>query len=155
MADTKLHAGTVEFKVEPYGPPTPYSEALSEKYDHLYSSTITSWRDFARRYLLSYGPAIERNCGRPVLSTGFLYFVQAGDAIKIGCTQNPKKRFAQMQTGCPKKIVVLCALEGSAWLERFYHRKFAAHRLHGEWFDPHPDILAEIERLRTPSEELE
>lgn len=29
-----------------------------------------------------------------------------------------------------------------------YHLRFAAHRHgKGEWFSPHPDILAEIERL--------
>lgn len=31
--------------------------------------------------------------------------------------------------------------------ERDYHARFAAHRLRGEWFAPHPDILAEIEHL--------
>lgn len=29
----------------------------------------------------------------------------------------------------------------------------AAHRLHGEWFAPHPDILAEIDRLKSMQEQ--
>lgn len=38
--------------------------------------------------------------------------------------------------------------------ERAYHAMFKAHRLHGEWFEPHPDILAEIARLTpTPHKE--
>jgi len=40
-----------------------------------------------------------------------------------------------------------CDLSVAAF-ERAYHRQFAAHRLHGEWFAPHPDILAEIDRLK-------
>ena len=32
-------------------------------------------------------------------------------------------------------------------VEKEYHPRFAEHRLHGEWFHPHPDILAEIDRL--------
>lgn len=30
----------------------------------------------------------------------------------------------------------------TVWTERRYHRKFAKHRLHGEWFRPAPELVA-------------
>lgn len=41
------------------------------------------------------------------------------------------------------------ATPGERKQERAYHKHFSEHRLHGEWFEPHPDIMAEIERLNS------
>lgn len=38
-----------------------------------------------------------------------------------------------------------------ALTERAYHERFMKHHLRGDWFSPHPDILAEIERLNAPT----
>jgi hypothetical protein len=40
---------------------------------------------------------------------------------------------------------VLATVRGN--FEVAYHRLFAEHRAFGEWFEPHPDILAEVDRL--------
>nr|WP_144036753.1 GIY-YIG nuclease family protein [Sphingopyxis witflariensis] len=45
------------------------------------------------------------------------------------------------------KLSVLASGWGTLKDERILHDRFAAHRLHGEWFERHPDILAEVERL--------
>lgn len=83
-----------------------------------------------------------------------VYFIgspsQPGSPIKIGFTTDLKKRLKSLQTGSPNKLEVLAAIEAGGSQERAYHDQFAAHRLHGEWFEPHPDILAEIARL-TPT----
>lgn len=78
----------------------------------------------------------------------FVYFV-GGDqgAIKIGFAKSPDDRLREIQVGSPIPLSILALVEGGPKLEKGYHRRFAAHRLHGEWFAPHPDILAEIERL--------
>ena len=78
-----------------------------------------------------------------------VYFIQgAGGAIKIGFTQQDlSERLKCLQTGSPVRLVVLGQQNAPKKRERFLHKRFAAHRLHGEWFEPHPDILAEIERL--------
>jgi hypothetical protein len=34
-------------------------------------------------------------------------------------------------------------------LEGCYHQHFADLRVEGEWFEPHPDIFAEIARLNS------
>lgn len=78
-----------------------------------------------------------------------VYFIEgAENAIKIGFTKQPvRSRIKSIQNGSPVRLRLLACCSGSVGLERDYHRHFAAHRLHGEWFSPHPDILAEIDRL--------
>lgn len=81
-------------------------------------------------------------------SAARVYFVQSMTGeIKIGMATNIKSRLKSLQTANPSKLVLLAHVHGGPPQERAYHRQFAAHRLHGEWFSPHPDILAEIARL--------
>lgn len=77
-----------------------------------------------------------------------VYFIgsEAGP-IKIGMAQNVEARLISIQASSPVLLHLLATTGGGIKQERIYHRQFAAHRLHGEWFEPHPDILAEIERL--------
>lgn len=81
----------------------------------------------------------------------FVYFI-GGDhgAIKIGRSVNVEVRLRTIQTHSPVPLRILATIEGGS-RERLYHKIFAAHRLHGEWFAPHPDILAEIDRLKEAS----
>lgn len=78
-----------------------------------------------------------------------LYFVQAETGqIKIGIATNLRKRMSGLQGASPVKLTLLLAVHGGRTAEATLHQKFDAHRLHGEWFGPAPEILAEIERLR-------
>jgi hypothetical protein len=73
-----------------------------------------------------------------------LYFIQAGDngPIKIGVARNFEKRLASMQSSCPELLIVLKVIPSAGHsMEKHLHRYFAAHRLRGEWFSPHPDVL--------------
>lgn len=80
--------------------------------------------------------------------SAFVYFVQSGGReIKIGLAADVPARIRSLQTAHPTKLNLLTVTTGGQEAERAYHKQFAAHRLHGGWFDPHPDILAEIERL--------
>lgn len=82
------------------------------------------------------------------IGTSDLYFIQsAAGPIKIGVSNNVAKRLKGLQTSNPHKLTVLAIVRGGALMEFEYHQRFADHRLEGEWFDPHPDILAEIARL--------
>ena len=80
-------------------------------------------------------------------SKSSVYFIGCDAAIKIGVSVILKDRFATIQAASPVPLKVLTSIEGDHLLEREYHKRFAAHRLHGEWFAPHPDILAEVDRL--------
>lgn len=78
-----------------------------------------------------------------------IYFI-GGDVghIKIGVSRSPHSRLAGIQTGSPIPLRILATVTGGFDEERAYHARFAAHRVQGEWFERHPDILAEIERLQ-------
>lgn len=85
--------------------------------------------------------------GRKVWVTA-VYFIRSPQAIKIGISKNPARRLSVLQTSHPDRLDLVATCEGGRELERDYHLRFAAHRHgKGEWFSPHPDILAEIERL--------
>ena len=70
----------------------------------------------------------------------YVYFVTDGtDAIKIGVAKNLTNRLAGIQTGNPRKVSVLyaieCISEGHAHrLETLLHDAYAQYRLQGEWF---------------------
>lgn len=77
-----------------------------------------------------------------------LYFIGSDEGpIKIGVSVDPTKRLKGIQTSYPYKLQILALIPDGGMMESEYHARFAAHRLHGEWFEPHPDILAEITRL--------
>ena len=67
-----------------------------------------------------------------------LYVMQAidGDPFKIGIAQNIQSRLAQLQAGNPKRLKVVCSVDGvDSTLERKLHARYAKYRLSGEWFD--------------------
>lgn len=81
-----------------------------------------------------------------------IYFVQAETGpIKIGSTSYLASRMVTLRGQSPVALTLLATMEGDRTAEFRLHARFAAHRLHGEWFAPHPDILAEIERHGSPN----
>ena len=88
------------------------------------------------------------------LEEGIVYFWGIpARRIKIGFTMQPTLRLRTLryQFG-PLANDFLAALAGTQEDERAYHERFAEHRQgKSEWFDPHPDIIAEIERLQKES----
>lgn len=71
-----------------------------------------------------------------------IYFIQddVSFLIKIGFTSQDDagSRLAQLQTGSPAKLMLLCAIDGDRDIEGALHRKFQHARTHGEWFRPCP-----------------
>lgn len=86
----------------------------------------------------------------PSDGAGLVYFIQASDThrIKIGFTGGEvEKRRKTLQTSNAGVLTVLATLKGTVDYEKFLQKRFAAHRLNGEWFEPHPEILAFISVL--------
>ena len=82
----------------------------------------------------------------------FVYFIGGDETpIKIGFSAHPQSRLNGLQTAHWVKLRILAAVRGTKEDEAAYHRMFASLRMSGEWFERHPDILAEIERLTSPS----
>lgn len=86
---------------------------------------------------------------RASASKGAVVYFIGGDAgaIKIGLTTDLPARLKVLQNSSPIALRVLARRAGNLTLERDYHLLFAASRLHGEWFERTPELLAEIERL--------
>jgi hypothetical protein len=69
------------------------------------------------------------------VSIGFIYFVRAGDLVKIGWTAgNPWDRLRNLQTSNGARLELLATVEGTRADERKLHAAFRALRTHGEWF---------------------
>jgi len=79
---------------------------------------------------------------------GFIYFIEAGDFIKIGHTRSPVGRGHKMRTDNPFDLKLLHIEDGTFKREKLYHRHFAAIRVRGEWFHKTPDLLAFIEQRK-------
>ncbi len=72
-----------------------------------------------------------------------VYFIQPaqGGLIKIGVAQHLPSRLATLQTGSPLELRVIAVMQGGEPVERELHKRFAADRRHGEWFEPSPELL--------------
>src|SRR5882672_4453578 len=63
-----------------------------------------------------------------------IYFLATKDRVKIGYSNNPKARIAQLRTSCPYPLEILGLRDGSREEEKRLHNKFACYRLNREWF---------------------
>lgn len=64
----------------------------------------------------------------------FIYFLRAGDFVKIGQSRRWRYRMATMQTGSPYTIVPLLVIIDKPSLEKKLHARFRADHFRGEWF---------------------
>jgi hypothetical protein len=62
-----------------------------------------------------------------------------GNDIKIGIATNPEKRLAQLSTGSPHNLKILCTIDGDA--EKDLHDQLCKYRTRGEWFNIDRDVL--------------
>lgn len=92
--------------------------------------------------------ATETECPKLPKRPTFVYFIGAAiGPIKIGIAEQPRTRLKILQTSYPYDLSILAMTPGPRSLEMEYHRKFAMHRLRGEWFERHEDILAAIREI--------
>lgn len=76
----------------------------------------------------------------------YTYFIQAihGGPMKIGVSEDPVRRLAQLQTGCPYRLQIIGTIEGDCEAE--LHDSFSETNCHGEFFAPSRELL---ELIRT------
>lgn len=71
-----------------------------------------------------------------------VYFIRSGEGpIKIGSSDNPRKRMATLQSANWERLTLLGTCEGGYLRERELHALLGAHRLEGEWFAPTDQVL--------------
>jgi hypothetical protein len=88
-----------------------------------------------------YGIQIEFPCGH------------AGP-IKIGITGDVRARLGHLRTACPWPLRLLFDFPGTEKEEAFLHETFAEHRMRGEWFAPHADVVVSCERVAAFAKDL-
>jgi hypothetical protein len=148
------------------------------------SSWYTGWRDHSgKRYGKSYGSGIYGQylavlAARKIkgdLRTGInepfvpdrddeidlspcpkVYFIEAIglQRVKIGMTDNIKYRFDSLQSASPVPLKIMAVISGDRTLETYLHKRFKAHRLHGEWFILTDEMKEIIQELRPLSKEV-
>ena len=69
-----------------------------------------------------------------------VYFIQAGDFIKIGIAKDVSCRLDALQTGNHRKLKLLKTIEMPSYqialdVERTLHKLFKKDRVHREWFE--------------------
>jgi hypothetical protein len=81
-----------------------------------------------------------------------VYFVEDGDAIKIGIGLLPEVRVNSLQVGNPRMLTLLGHFKPrcAAADERDLHNRFKAHWIRGEWFRDNPE-LRELIAAKCPS----
>ena len=82
------------------------------------------------------------------MSDQYVYFIQADEngPIKIGFTSgDPQRRLNQLQTAHPAALRLIGAIKGTTAQERELHKRLSEWRLKGEWFEPHPSVMAVVQ----------
>lgn len=77
---------------------------------------------------------------------GFVYFFHAPttNRIKIGYSLNPTGRLADILTSTPESVVDLGHIRAAYRDEKALHQRFGHIRVHREWFEATPELLAYI-----------
>jgi Meiotically up-regulated gene 113 len=78
----------------------------------------------------------------------YVYFVRAGDRIKIGRAVDPAQRFRGLQVAHPEELSLVLTIPAHAELERAIHARFEHLQERGEWFRLEPDLVAFIEAVQ-------
>lgn len=72
--------------------------------------------------------------GAPRMGGNIVYFMYSGGRVKIGYSGGVDGRHKQLRTAGAFPPVVLLVMSGDKGAESDLHIRFAADRLHGEWF---------------------
>ncbi|HEX5279005.1 MAG TPA: GIY-YIG nuclease family protein [Micropepsaceae bacterium] len=83
--------------------------------------------------------------------TGAVYLMRAGPLFKIGCSRKPEQRTRRVASGVPAEAVVIHMIQTDDpyGVERYWHRRFADKRVHGEWFRLSADEIAAFRARKT------
>jgi len=76
-----------------------------------------------------------------------VYVISDGEYIKVGISQNIKKRISQLKTASPKELTLLYSLDGGRYIESKIHKDLSSYRSRegGEWFIHNKETIAIIE----------
>lgn len=76
-----------------------------------------------------------------------IYFVKCGRAVKIGYTNDIKKRLSELQSANPVKLKLMAVTPGTQGLEKIFHEVLAPWKIHGEWFHTSNKLKSPLRKL--------
>jgi hypothetical protein len=83
-------------------------------------------------------PSDDRPLPKARVRRGVVYFGRDGvsDRVKIGFSEDHKRRFASLQGASPEQLILIGTVPGTRKTEMAMHKKFDAQRIHPrrEWF---------------------
>lgn len=97
---------------------------------------------------------------RRQIKESYVYFIEAGDFIKIGVSRDPIIRLGQIRAGggvaAPEGLStanarLLAVEQGDRFEEKALHKRFAEHRHTGEWFAKNDRLIHYIKSIATPT----
>lgn len=83
-------------------------------------------------------------------SVGYVYFIKSGDGgpVKVGWSENPQMRLAQLQSAHHETLTLIDAVPGGRDVEAAVHAQLAESRVRGEWFRDDEALRDQITALR-------
>lgn len=80
-----------------------------------------------------------------------IYFIQNHNTkfIKIGTTNDFKKRLDKFKTYNPEPLIVLGTIPGSYKLEKLIHNLFIKYKFNREWFYNNPQLIEFINEIKS------
>ncbi|MEQ4717896.1 GIY-YIG nuclease family protein [Nonomuraea sp. B19D2] len=131
------------------------------------------YSELFRRVLRDAKRELERDSQRPPAvaarrqreagtSGSVVYFVEREGLIKIGTTENPRKRIADIGKGSSMPtgmtigpVTLLATTPGGRNQEQAFHLLFADHRVEGEWFRDCKAIRRQIDDMNRAQQRLD
>ncbi|MHB1738065.1 MAG: GIY-YIG nuclease family protein [Actinomycetes bacterium] len=80
--------------------------------------------------------------------TGVVYLIRMGEFHKIGKSNDPGRRVYELGLRLPEKhdVVHVIETDDPSGIEAYWHRRFAAQRVNGEWFRLSPSDVTAFRR---------
>ncbi len=77
-----------------------------------------------------------------------IYFIRSGNCVKIGVSEQPWQRLADLQTAHHERLEMLAIMPGSYEEERQLHRRFSEYHQFREWFRDNEELRQVVQGVR-------
>lgn len=83
--------------------------------------------------------------------SGFIYFAESGDLIKVGFSKDPLERLKALYSPNGEEIRIIGVLPNrTRYVEACFHQILAADRVQGEWFKRSEELMSYIRENAVP-----
>jgi hypothetical protein len=80
------------------------------------------------------------------MTQNYIYAIlnKGDNVVKIGFSNDPNRRIAQIQTNTIHPLELLLTFKGDCTVERAIHEELKDYRISGEWFENHPFVFSTL-----------